>query len=246
MSQPTQMRDCRSCGATLTKKPGPGRWPAFCSERCRSVGKRDEMRARYESSPKHLRLITRRGPDAHGDGACENCGGPCRIETGGRRVRFCNGPLCVVVANRIRAREKPRPRRLYARVCPFCGTAFTAHHGNRTFCSTVCSRRSYSTMRRARKANAAVFPIRLAVIMSLSCGVCYLCREELDPTSVSPEAASTVLDHVVPLARGGEHSEANLRPTHWYCNSLKADLTVDEFRARYPNVREMVILRLAA
>ncbi len=35
-------------------------------------------------------------------------------------------------------------------------------------------------------------------------------------------------DHVIPLARGGPHTEGNLRPAHWTCNAWKNDRLPEE------------------
>jgi 5-methylcytosine-specific restriction endonuclease McrA len=53
---------------------------------------------------------------------------------------------------------------------------------------------------------------------------CHICGDPVDRDAVVPDLAAPVLDHVVPLARGGSHSEANLKTAHFYCNSVKRDL----------------------
>ena len=67
---------------------------------------------------------------------------------------------------------------------------------------------------RARKVGAQTGPVDEAAAHS-SRPDCYLCGHEL--------AAPVELDHVVPLARGGAHTMANLLPTHQACNRRKAD-----------------------
>lgn len=47
-------------------------------------------------------------------------------------------------------------------------------------------------------------------------GVCYLCGEKV----IGKDAT---IDHVVPIAKGGEHSYANCRLAHRLCNSIKRD-----------------------
>ena len=132
----------------------------------------------------------------------------------------------------------------YRKICVACGETFVAHRSDRMYCADMCRRRAFSTARRARKSGAAVYPIRHDLIVSSAGGVCYLCECLLVADAVAPAPDSTVLDHVIPLARGGAHSEANLRVTHWFCNSLKSELLVDEFRVRFPDVRERFIARL--
>jgi 5-methylcytosine-specific restriction endonuclease McrA len=45
-------------------------------------------------------------------------------------------------------------------------------------------------------------------------GICYLCGKAIDPTNCH-------FDHVVPIIKGGSHSEENIRATHARCNLKK-------------------------
>ena len=69
--------------------------------------------------------------------------------------------------------------------------------------------------RRAAKLGTATGPVDLAAVSD-----CYLCGEQL--------TGDVHADHVVPLARGGEHSAANLRPTHANCNLRKGTRLLSE------------------
>jgi 5-methylcytosine-specific restriction endonuclease McrA len=79
--------------------------------------------------------------------------------------------------------------------------------------------RQYDERRRAQKAGA---PVSAADFRALYAQFpdCYLCGRALD--------GDTHMDHVVPLARGGEHSATNLRPTHAACNLRKSDKLLAE------------------
>ena len=50
--------------------------------------------------------------------------------------------------------------------------------------------------------------------------ICYLCGENIE--------ANLHFDHVVPLSRGGSHTEANIRPTHGICNMRKSNKLLEE------------------
>lgn len=82
----------------------------------------------------------------------------------------------------------------------------------------VRARRS-NAKRRAVQAGAAVGPVDLEAVR-VSRPDCYLCGRLL--------AADVHLDHIVPLARGGAHSSANLAPTHDVCNLRKGDRMLSE------------------
>ncbi len=75
--------------------------------------------------------------------------------------------------------------------------------------------------RRARKAGAAVEEADFKRIWKRDRGVCYLCGRSVDKKDVH-------YDHVIPLSRGGAHSEENLRVTHGRCNLIKGAKLVEE------------------
>lgn len=52
---------------------------------------------------------------------------------------------------------------------------------------------------------------------------CHICGGATRKTAKVPHPKAPTLDHVIPLARGGEHSRANVRCAHFECNWRKAD-----------------------
>jgi len=54
-------------------------------------------------------------------------------------------------------------------------------------------------------------------------GRCWYCGCE-------PEDGELTVDHAKPRSRGGQNLDENLLPACGYCNNLKANLTVSEFR----------------
>lgn len=77
-------------------------------------------------------------------------------------------------------------------------------------------RREYEASRRARKRGQFVERVYLATIWDRDGGICHLCGLSADPDDWE-------LDHVVPLASGGEHSHANTAVSHPLCNRLKGN-----------------------
>ena len=59
-------------------------------------------------------------------------------------------------------------------------------------------------------------------------GVCYLCHEIIPADLSYPDPLSRSLDHVVPVSRGGDNSDDNLRWCHLACNQRKYDRLVSE------------------
>ena len=51
--------------------------------------------------------------------------------------------------------------------------------------------------------------------------VCAICGAPIDFTLRWPDPGSFVVDHIIPLAKGGTHTFANTQPAHASCNSKK-------------------------
>lgn len=68
--------------------------------------------------------------------------------------------------------------------------------------------------RKARLRDAFVEVVDPAVVWKRDGGICHICQLPADP-------ADWHLEHVIPLARGGEHSYANTAVSHPACNMRK-------------------------
>jgi 5-methylcytosine-specific restriction endonuclease McrA len=78
-------------------------------------------------------------------------------------------------------------------------------------------RRQMRLTRDARKRNAYVEAVNPQVVYDRDQGICGICRLPVDRTE------QWHVDHIIPLARGGEHSYANTQLAHGLCNSIKSD-----------------------
>lgn len=81
-------------------------------------------------------------------------------------------------------------------------------------------RNSYEHARRARLEKNGVFSIRKKFIERLYRSACAQCGSTEQMT----------MDHVVPISRGGSHSEGNLMPLCRSCNMSKKDKLLTEWR----------------
>jgi hypothetical protein len=120
------------------------------------------------------------------------------------------------------AKEEPKER-----TCKECGVTFTPEYANkhRSFCSAKCLSRNARRLRLSY-IGEAVGPNPF-FILERDGWRCYLCgvetprelRGTLDPCA--PET-----DHVIPLSRGGAHTEENLRCCCKRCNARKGNKIV--------------------
>lgn len=72
-------------------------------------------------------------------------------------------------------------------------------------------------LRRARVHNARIGKVSYAAILRQHGWVCHICGGSI------AGRADLHFDHVVPLSRGGSHSNDNIRPAHAFCNLSKHD-----------------------
>jgi len=86
---------------------------------------------------------------------------------------------------------------------------------NRERCREYCRRYD------ARKVNATIGKVSYEEVVKKANGICYLCGWIVLPEEMS-------IDHVIPLSRGGAHSQDNLEMTHKNCNSSKGSKLVSE------------------
>lgn len=76
-------------------------------------------------------------------------------------------------------------------------------------------------VRRAKKKEAFVEKVDPATLWHRDSGLCFLCGDPADKNDWH-------LGHVVPLARGGEHSYANTAVYHPYCNLYQGSKLIEE------------------
>jgi 5-methylcytosine-specific restriction endonuclease McrA len=86
------------------------------------------------------------------------------------------------------------------------------------------ARRRAKARRRARKRGAQVVetidPSRVFERDGFTCG---LCGKRLAMGRSVPHPKAPTVDHIVPLANGGDHSYANVQAAHFICNSVKGN-----------------------
>lgn len=114
----------------------------------------------------------------------------------------------------------------YDRACPECGTRSLSRHVPRDdngYCSRTCQRKQLHRRRRARERGTRCGTLSFRLVAERDGWVCRLCNKDVDPALLVPHPLAATLDHVLPLARGGEHTMSNAQLAHFLCNSTKRD-----------------------
>ncbi len=82
----------------------------------------------------------------------------------------------------------------------------------------------HQARRRALTRGATVDRVDYAAILERDDWHCYLCSMPIEPGNVH-------FDHVIPLSKGGAHSNENIRATHAHCNLRKNNRLISSLTA---------------
>lgn len=117
----------------------------------------------------------------------------------------------------------PTRKRWYAGQCKRCGAWFVDDQPAAAWCSNRCGRKAGRAIRRAVERGAFVEHVSPEAIFKRDKWTCKLCGKRVARTKVVPHPKAPVLDHIVPLAKGGKHERSNVQCAHFMCNSMKGD-----------------------
>lgn len=150
---------------------------------------------------------------------CGNCG----VELHSRRqgLRYCGDARCRAAKYQASKSSAPacsenncsRPAMVRGR----CGSHAHAKWAKENPDKAHSNKSRY----RARKRGAWVEDVDRAVVFERDRWVCGICGERIPKSATYPDLLSPSIDHVIPLAEGGEHSYANVQAAHFSCNSSK-------------------------
>lgn len=96
----------------------------------------------------------------------------------------------------------------------------------RAYAANPSQGRSYTQQRRAQKRAAPCEDFIDQEIFERDGWRCGLCGDPIPQDGRWPDPQSASLDHVLPLARGGHHTRANVQASHLFCNLSKKDSLV--------------------
>lgn len=154
----------------------------------------------------------------------------------------------------LRSKEREEREREFldtVHVCKECGREFTLRElrednpwnfsDKPTFCSLPCSHRHHGrTAKHLRREKQRIgdCDMSLRELDERDNHTCYLCGRPTDWDDFHVDSSGNFIagdmypsmDHVIPLAVGGAHTNGNLRIAHRLCNALKGDRSVSEAR----------------
>lgn len=113
---------------------------------------------------------------------------------------------------------------MVAGLCRRCRSPFVSLKTNDAglYCSNACKRRTRSSRRRARQAGARHESYSPVSIFERDRYRCHLCRRPTLRSRVVPHPRAPTIDHLVPLAEGGDDTAANVATACFLCNSTKS------------------------
>lgn len=130
------------------------------------------------------------------------------------------------------SREAPQRKRVFIQgTCGWCDTPFTAINaaGGSTsrFCSESCARSFHRAARRRVRGRFAPMPSLRREVYERDGWTCQLCGDLVDPNLPPGDIWSATLDHIIPQSHQiiPDHSAANLRLAHLWCNAVRGDET---------------------
>lgn len=190
---------CAACDTTFPRAKGK----RFCCATCRDIARIGEG----ATSPLVL-------------ASCPCCHATFTIR-GARKT--CGSSLCRYHLTYQRGPTRP---------CATCATPVPSKQGAPRFCSRDCyeqspiaveGRKRAKRRRRARKRGATSERYSAETIYARDHWRCQLCGGKLKRDAVVPHPKAPTIDHIVPLAQGGDDTRANVHAAHFICNARKGD-----------------------
>ena len=183
---------CSTCGVGFAGS----KQQSYCSRRCKMEGQRIDRRY-----------------------ICEWCAKPFVPKT--KHRRFCS-PRCRSLIIRDRIRKSLAARRSFRKIisfrskirfCPICGWPFLAKGAKKTCGAHDVRQIRMNVVEREQFSRQDIF-VR-------DHWICGICETSVFRNKKAPHPKSPSLDHIIPLARGGTHTKANVQCACLGCNIRK-------------------------
>lgn len=114
--------------------------------------------------------------------------------------------------------------------CKRCGKIFVSSYG-KEYCSEECRRKaansrhdkSRSKDKRLKQCDVRDYSISIHKVYEKYHGICQICGEELSFDCDCNDDVHPSIDHIIPIAKGGNHTWDNVQLLCRRCNYLKRD-----------------------
>lgn len=213
---------CVQCGRPIKVKQR-GCTPKYCSRSCRETWNKENSPNHGAAARAKREAKIQANLEAYPDPTCAWCGGPCERNDMGVPPKFCK-KSCRDSSSRAKILAEGRQ-------CEVSGCQNSVSAGQR--CATHHAQQwreqnpeAYLEVRGAynlRKLGATVDEIDRQTVFERDGWTCGICGGSIDPELRWPDRMSAQVDHVVPLAKGGDHSWENVQAAHFSCNAKKKD-----------------------
>ena len=196
---------CGWCGSEFfreTSGPGRGKFKRYCSERCSKAVDAQRV-ADYRQTEDWKKWYQ------------------ARIDAGHYKRKS-------------REKREANPKPVHSGSCEYCGTSvsWVGKQKKRRTCDNESCKSQYAIdrghARRVKIRGTSTEFVSRVEIFNRDKWVCQLCSEPIDKDASWPDRDSPVIDHIVPISRGGSHTRDNLQTAHAHCNVVKSDRMEDE------------------
>lgn len=119
------------------------------------------------------------------------------------------------------------------KICQLCLEPFPHPGTNSPYCSTECAREAQYFQEHTRRVRVLYSPIEKfsrIEIFKRDNWRCQLCGKKVRRRAPSRHPDSPSIDHIVPVAKGGTHSRANVQTVHLKCNFRKQAKSMGQLR----------------
>jgi len=215
---------CERCAESFPSREGK----RFCSERCRRRAERDRLRIRKRDAARSTRAELRAIRPCLGCGSTDGLDWWVgRMEHPGAASSRCHTCYLAYMRERYRAnpsrRTRPRapraPRPRQTITCSGCGIQFQRRNQNDRCSSCAAMARSESESRRRTVIARGDNSIGWRSVGERDGWKCHLCgKAVLTVAGTAKQPMGATVDHLIPIAHGGEHVWSNVGLAHRACN----------------------------
>jgi 5-methylcytosine-specific restriction endonuclease McrA len=213
---------CAQCTAPFSWTRTNGTPKKYCSDSCARLarGKRVKLSIGYRDKIARQSAVLK-SATALRPFSCHACG---QSVAGKRKdAKYCS-PKCAYAASAKQCTKPGCSNTFRAR--GLCSSHYNAEYfpgSQKKWPASTTTRRTKDQRRRALKRGAVAEPVNRDAVGDRDQWKCGVCKRKVDNALPYPDPMSPSLDHIVPLSEGGEHTYANCRISHLWCNVARSN-----------------------